>query len=228
MTKIDQPKIILITGTSSGFGMHFALRMAKCGHIVYASMRDLSKRLTLENKANECGVQLNFCQLDVTHSDSMDAVIEMILQKHQRVDVVINNAGVALGGFFEDLDIAQIRALMEINFWGTITLNHKIVPIMRKQRSGMIINISSIAGQTASPALSAYNASKWAIEGHSESLYYELKRFGVHVVLVEPGSYPTKIFSDNALIGKRSQDKNSPYCNMFRISFTFDLKFIYK
>lgn len=211
MPDINLPKIILISGTSSGFGLYSALRLAKRGHVVYATMRDLTKKKELEKIALSRDVKLNICLMDVTDPLSIDAIIKDIIAKHQRLDVVINNAGVALGGFFEDLDIDQIRSLMEINFWGIINVDHKVAPIMRAQGSGMIINISSIAGQTASPALSAYNASKWAVEGHSESLYYELKRFGIHMVLVEPGSYPTKIFAENALTGKRSHDPKSPY-----------------
>lgn len=205
------PKVILISGTSSGFGLFFAARLAERGHIVYATMRDTSKKQDLEEVVLRRGANVTICAMDVTKTDSIDAVIKNILDKHKRIDVVINNAGAALGGFFEDLDTDQMRQLMETNFWGAVNICRYVTPLMRQQKQGMIINVSSIAGQTASPALSAYNATKWAMEGFSESLYYELKRFGVHVVLVEPGSYPTKIFGSNALVGKRSHDMNSPY-----------------
>lgn len=211
MSQESKPKVILISGTSSGFGALFAVRLAKLGHIVYASMRDLNKKSALEQLASKRGVSLHICAMDVTVPETIDLLVTTIIQKHGRLDVVINNAGVALGGFFEDLDIEQMRTVMEINFWGAVNVNQRAVPQMRAQKNGMIINISSIAGQTASPALSAYHASKWALEGYSEGLYYELKRYGVHIVLVEPGSYPTKIFKENTLTGKRSLDPRSPY-----------------
>ncbi len=225
MPQIPAQKVILISGTSSGFGLLFALRLAKRGHIVYASMRDLTKKIDVEQQASKRGVNLHICYMDVTKPASIDTLVQHIIGQHKRLDVVINNAGVALGGFFEDLDIEQIRSLMEINFWGIININHFIVPIMRSQQNGMIINISSIAGRTASPALSAYHASKWAVEGHTESLYHELKRFGVHMVLVEPGSYPTNIFGKNALTGKRSDDVQSPYYEYSKRLSTFVDKF---
>lgn len=211
MNSNSNPKIILISGTSSGFGLFAAVRLAKRGHIVYASMRDLNKKHELEEVALRRGVHVNICQMDVTKPESIEILVQEILAKHKRIDVLINNAGSVLGGFFEDLDTHEMRALMDVNFWGMVNTCRLVVPIMRQQRQGMIVNVSSIAGQTATPALGAYNSSKWAMEGFSESLYYELKRFGVHVVLVEPGSYPTKIFGSNALTGERSHDPQSPY-----------------
>lgn len=205
------PKIVLVTGASSGFGLFTAVRLAQAGHIVYASMRDLSRKFELEEVALRRGVSVNICELDVTKTDTITALINEIIKTHQRIDVVINNAGIALGGFFEDLDTLEMQRVMDVNFWGMVHVCREVVPMMRERRRGMIINVSSIAGQTASPALSAYHSSKWAMEGFSESLYHELKRFGVHVVLVEPGSYPTKIFGSNALTGKRSHDLKSPY-----------------
>lgn len=211
MTANSLPKIVLVTGASSGFGLFTAVRLAQAGHIVYASMRDLSRKFELEEVALRRGVSVNICELDVTKVDTITSLIHEIMTTHQRIDVVINNAGIALGGFFEDIDTQEMQRVMDVNFWGMVHICREVVPLMRECRRGMIINVSSIAGQTASPALSAYHASKWAMEGFSESLYHELKRFGVRVVLVEPGSYPTKIFGSNALTGKRSHDPKSPY-----------------
>lgn len=211
MSEKTLPKIILVTGASSGFGLFTAVRLAQAGHIVYASMRDLSRKFELEEVALRRGVTVNICQLDVTKPETITPCIQAIIKAHHKLDVVINNAGIALGGFFEDLDTAEMQHVMDVNFWGMVHVCRYVVPLMRERRHGMIINVSSIAGQTASPALSAYHSSKWAMEGFSESLYHEVKRFGVRVVLVEPGSYPTKIFGSNALTGKRSHDAKSPY-----------------
>ena len=150
-------------------------------------------------------------ELDVTKPATIQAVVQEIKMKYQRIDVLVNNAGFALGGFFEDLSEEEIRRQMEVNFFGVQNVCREVVPLMRQQKSGRIINISSIAGQSGTPSLGAYNSSKWALEGFSESLYHELRNFGVQVVLVEPGPYPTKIFSDNARYCRGFDNPQSPY-----------------
>ncbi len=207
----DCQKVILITGCSSGFGLLAAARLAAQGHFVYATMRDVSKQQLLLDEVAKRGGQVLVRALDVTKSQTITPVIEEIKQHHKHIDAVINNAGFGLGGFFEDLSEEEIRRQMEVNFFGVQNVCRQVIPLMRQRRKGKIINISSIAGQCGSPSLSAYNASKWALEGFSESLYHELALFGVQVVLVEPGSYPTKIFGDNACYAKNFNNAQSPY-----------------
>ncbi len=211
MPVAKQSKIILITGSSSGFGLLTAVRLAAKGHIVYATMRDLAKQNDLLEAVGKEGGAVLVRVLDVTQPHTIKAVMDEIKHKHNRLDVVVNNAGYGLGGFFEDLGDDEIREQMDVNFFGVQNVCRAVIPLMRQERSGHIINVSSIAGQTGTPALGAYNASKWALEGFSESLYQELREFGIRIVLVEPGSYPTKIFKDNARYCRNYHNPNSIY-----------------
>lgn len=205
------PKTILITGTSSGFGLLTAARLSAQGHIVYATMRDLTKKDDLLKEVQRRGGEVIVRALDVTQPYTIAAVLKEIVTDHGRIDVVINNAGYGLGGFFEDLSDEDIRHQMDVNFFGVQNVCRAVLPSMRANKKGLIINISSIAGRTATPCLGAYNASKWALEGFSESLYYEVSPFNIKVVLVEPGPYKTKIFGDNARYGKNFDNPDSPY-----------------
>jgi len=204
-------KVILITGCSSGFGLLTAVRLAAQGHFVWATMRDLSKKQFLENELAKRNAQAVIRELDVTKPSTIKNVIEEIQKTHASIDVLINNAGYGIGGFFEDLTQEEIRAQMEVNFFEVQNVCREVIPLMRKRLQGKIINISSIAGRVASPCLGAYNTSKWALEAFSESLYYELALFGIFVVLVEPGSYPTNIFTQNAHYAKNFDNTQSPY-----------------
>lgn len=211
MSSNNTQKVILITGCSSGFGLLFAARLAQAGHFVYATMRDINKRKELVDEINKRQALVTIRPMDVNKDSTIKTVVDEIIDRHKHIDVVINNAGYGLGGFFEDLTEDDIRAQMETNFFGVQRVCREVLPYMRANQKGMIINISSIAGQTATLCLGAYNASKWALEGFSESLYYEVAPFGIKVVLVQPGSYPTEIFKANAKYGKRYNDPKSPY-----------------
>ncbi|MBI3602734.1 MAG: SDR family oxidoreductase [Candidatus Omnitrophica bacterium] len=211
MTPHDTQKVILITGTSSGFGLLTSARLASRGHFVYATMRDLAKQQPLLDEVTKRAGQVQVRELDVTKPATIKKVIDEIKNRHYHIDVLINNAGFGLGGFFEDLSEDEIRQQMEVNLFGVQNVCRQVIPLMRERKQGKIINLSSIAGQTASPCFSAYNASKWALEGFSESLHHEMKLFGIDVVLVEPGSYPTKIFFENARYGKNFDNSQSPY-----------------
>lgn len=211
MSSQKSQKIILITGTSSGFGLLSAARLSAAGHIVYATMRDINKSTELRNEIAKRGGHIEIRPLDVTQIDTIKKVVEEINQTHGCLDVVINNAGYGLGGFFEDLTQQEIRHVMDVNFFGVQNVCREVIPVMRKNQSGKIINISSIAGLTAAPCFGAYNVSKWAIEAFSESLFHEMALFGIKVVLIEPGSYPTKIFADNARYAKDFNNPQSPY-----------------
>jgi len=208
---MDNQKVILITGCSSGFGLLTAVRLASRGHFVWATMRDLSKTKELQEALAENNTQAYIRQLDVTSPQSIKNVVDEINQRHSHIDVVINNAGFGIAGFFEDLTQDEIRSVMETNFFGVQNVCREVIPLMRKHKHGKIINISSIAGRVATPCLGAYNASKWALEAFSESLYHELGLFGIQVVVVEPGSYPTKIFTKNEHYCASFENKQSPY-----------------
>jgi NAD(P)-dependent dehydrogenase (short-subunit alcohol dehydrogenase family) len=208
---MNNQKVILITGCSSGFGLLTAVRLAQKGHKVWATMRDLSKKPFLENELASRNADAFIRELDVTKPSTIKAVVKEIQKTHGGIDVLVNNAGYGVGGFFEDLGEEEIRALMDVNFFGVQNVCREVIPLMRERLQGKIINISSIAGQVAAPCLGAYNASKWALEAFSESLYYELGLFGISVVLVEPGSYPTNIFTQNACYARDFNNTQSPY-----------------
>lgn len=205
------PKIILISGCSSGFGLRTAVQLAKAGHRVVATMRDLSRSATLLDEIKNENTRVDLLQMDVTNKKSIKDVVRLTAAKYGYIDVLINNAGYGIGGFFEDLSDEEIRAQMETNFFGVQNVTREVIPCMRQRRSGKIINISSIAGLSASPSFGAYNASKWALEGFSESLYHEMKIWGISVALIEPGTYKTKIFYENAHYAKNFTNPDSPY-----------------
>ena len=152
-------------------------------------------------------------QLDVTDENSIKNAIQLIISESGRIDLLVNNAGYGLTGAFEDIGIDEIKALYETNVFGVIRVTQAVLPIMRKQRSGRIINISSGAGKIGYPGGSAYVSSKFALEGLSESMAFEVEQFGIKIVLVEPGFIRTN-FADNIVTAKKAQDPNSPYSQM--------------
>jgi NAD(P)-dependent dehydrogenase (short-subunit alcohol dehydrogenase family) len=200
-------KRAIVTGSSSGFGMLCAVELAKAGFEVISTMRNLDKAEKLLKLADEHDVSdlIHLHLLDVTSQDSVQSFSEYIT-RFSHVDVLVNNAGFALGGFCEELSLEEYRLQFETNVFGVIAVTQAVLPIMRKNRNGRIINMSSISGKFGFPGLSPYTASKHALEGYSESLRLELKPFGIDVVLVEPGSYQTNIWSsiDNMTINRES------------------------
>ncbi|HET7521752.1 MAG TPA: SDR family oxidoreductase [Bacillales bacterium] len=189
--------VVLITGASSGFGLLTSLALAEAGYVVVASMRDLSKKEPLIHTARDKGIdsRIECTEMDVTKEEDMDSAISSVVDRFGSVDVLINNAGYAAGGFTEELTMEEWRRQFETNFFGLVAVTKAVLPYMRKQQSGKIINMSSISGRMALPGLGPYSASKFAVEGFSESLRLEMLPYGVQVVLVEPGSYKTNIWS---------------------------------
>jgi NAD(P)-dependent dehydrogenase (short-subunit alcohol dehydrogenase family) len=208
-------KVILITGCSSGFGLLAAARLS-VNHKVYATMRDLKKQPALLSEVNKREGKINILELDVTDQWSVQKAIQEIAQKEGYLDVLVNNAGYAIGGAFEDLSEDDIRRQMETNFFGVQNVSRAAIPLMRQRKGSKIINISSVSGFSSSPFLSAYSSSKWALEAFSESLRYELSLFGIDVLLVQPGSYKTKIFYENSRFAKNFDNENSPYFALSR------------
>lgn len=202
-------KNAIVTGSSSGFGQLIAIELAKSGFNVIATMRNLDKADGLNQLASAVNVKQNIIikQLDVTSPRSI-AEFSAFLHDMNSVDVLVNNAGYAQGGFCEELTLGEYREQFETNFFGAVALIQAVLPFMRSQGSGKIINMSSISGRFGFPGLSAYVSSKHALEGFSESLRLELKPFGIDVFLIEPGSYKTSIWSS---IDKVQLREESPY-----------------
>jgi len=211
MTQNNSQYVVLITGCSSGFGLLTASHLATKQYTVIATMRNLEKKNALLSEANRLDCNVHIKQLDVTDNKSIQNCISEIADEFGHIDVLVNNAGYGIGGFFEDLSEDEIREQMETNFFGVQNLTRDVIPLMRQRKQGKIINISSVSGFSTSPCFGAYSTSKWALEAFSEGLHYELKMFGIDVLLIEPGSYNTKIFHENARYAKNFDNQESPY-----------------
>ena len=203
-------EVALITGCSSGIGYETALMLARNGFHTFATMRNTKKSDSLEEIIKKERLDLNIRELDVNDDTSIENTINCIKREANRIDVLINNAGYGLVGFFEDLTLDEIRNQFETNFFGVLNITKKIIPIMRLQKSGTIINVGSGAGQVGFPGISAYVSTKFAIEGFSESLMYELFPYGIKVVIIEPGVIKTNFFR-NCIVSEHSMKKSSPY-----------------
>ncbi len=205
-------KIAVITGASSGFGLLTTLELAKKDYLVIATMRNLNKQEDLISQATKLNLQQNIKiqQLDVTDQNSIHN-FQLYLQEISRVDLLINNAGYANGGFVEEIRVEEYRKQFETNLFGAISITQLVLLYMRVQKSGKIINISSISGQVGFPGLSPYVSSKYALEGWSESLRLEVKPFGIDVALIEPGSYNTNIWEVGKQLATNQSDTSSPY-----------------
>lgn len=205
-------KIVIITGSSSGFGLHTSLEFAKNGYLVIATMRNVEKQTELIEKATSLHIEQNIKihPLDVTSEESIGKFTAFI-NNLGRIDILINNAGYASGGFAEEIPIEEYRKQFETNVFGAIAVTQAILPIMRRQKRGKIINVSSISGKMGFPGLSPYVASKYALEGWSESLRLEVKPFGIDVSLIEPGSYNTNIWEIGQKLAEATSESESPY-----------------
>jgi NAD(P)-dependent dehydrogenase (short-subunit alcohol dehydrogenase family) len=214
--------VAVVTGSSSGIGFEIALMLARNGFQTYATMRNLAKSENIKSIASKENLPIYIEQLDVTDNKSVTNAIQAIVSKANGIDVLVNNAGYALTGAFEDLAIEEIKAQYETNLFGLIRTTQTVLPIMRKQKSGAIVNISSGAGRFGYPGGSAYVSTKFAVEGLSESMAYELEPFGIKVILVEPGVIKTNI-ANGMVIAEKSQNPNSPYFQiMQKMSTSFE------
>jgi len=204
-------KIAVITGSSSGFGLLTSVELAKSGFRGIATMRDLSRRDRLDQAAATAGVtsNLDIRVLDVTSIDALPAFVDSIVHDHGRLDVLVNNAGFAVAGFAEDIKLEELRKQFETNFFGTVAMTKAALPIMRRQRSGHIIQLSSIGGLQGAVTVSSYSASKHALEGWSESLRLEVNSLGIKVVLIEPGAFQTDIWTRGAVMGENATKETS-------------------
>ncbi|MDP7978689.1 oxidoreductase [Bacillus multifaciens] len=205
-------KIAIITGSSSGFGLLTSLEFAKKGYLVIATMRNVEKQTKLLEQAALLHLEhkIKIHQLDVTSQKSIEKFTSFI-STLERIDILVNNAGYASGGFVEEIPLEEYRKQFETNVFGAIAVTQAVLPIMRKQKHGKIINISSISGKIGFPGLSPYVASKYALEGWSESLRLEVKPFGIDVSLIEPGSYNTNIWEIGQKLAESPSESKSPY-----------------
>lgn len=178
-----------------------------------ATMRQPERRTRLDAALSSAGNGLNarvdVRQLDITDFEAIPAVMSNIARDHGRIDVLVNNAGFALGGFAEDVALDELRLQMDTNFFGQVAVTKAVLPTMRKQNSGHVIIVSSILGLMGQPMVSSYCASKHALEGWAEALRIELRALGIRVVLVEPGAFKTDIWTRNVLVSRGAQDQSS-------------------
>ncbi len=205
-------KIALVTGASSGFGLLTSIELAKAGFRVVAAMRDLGRRERLDEAvaAAGLGATINVRALDVTRFDAIPGFVDSVVSDYARLDVLVNNAGFAVAGFAEDIKLDELRMQFETNFFGAVAMAKAALPTMRRQGSGHIIQVSSIAGLHGSVTVSSYAASKHALEGWSESLRMEVNSLGIKVVLVEPGAFQTDIWTRGAVMGEQATKDTSP------------------
>ncbi len=189
-------KTILITGCSSGFGKDTALLLARSGYTVYATLRDANGKnheaaSELLSIAAQESLELDVVELDVTNERSIKKAIDYIINLSSSIDVLINNAGYGIYGWSEGFETSTVRHLFDVNFFGTLDVNNAVLPHMRKRADGLIIHISSILARLPVGFMSAYNASKFAIDGYAESLNMELAELGLQSLIVQPGFFGT-------------------------------------
>jgi len=209
---MQRESVAVVTGSSSGNGFETSLLLAKNGFYTYATMRNLDKSTRMKEITKKDSLPLEVLQLDVTDDKSVTDAIDVISSRHGRIDVLVNNAGYDAFGAVEDLSMKEIITQFETNFFGAVRLMKAVIPIMRKQRSGIIVNVSSIGGLVGVPLNSAYTASKFALEGFSESMKYELDGFGIKVILIEPGAVNTNFLE--TLEAQKAMNPDSPYAEL--------------
>ena len=217
MAEKKEEKTAVVTGSASGIGFETSLLLARNGFRTYATVRDLDKAKAIRDISDKRELPITVMELDVTSDKSAsDAIDKITNEESKRIDVLVNNAGYGQGGALEDDSMGEIRELFETNLFGAIRVMKAVLPIMRKQQGGgTIVNITSMGGRIGFPFGTAYHGTKFALEGISESMRYELEPFGIKVILIEPGVIGTN-FSSNYRIGQKAGDSSSPYLFMLQ------------
>ena len=212
---MQDQKVAVVTGSSTGIGFETSLTLARNGFYTYASMHKLEGRSkTITDIARNDSLPLQLIELDVNDDKSVSNAIDTIFDERKRIDVVVNNAGYALRGALEETSMDEIRAQFETNFFGAVIVMKQVIPIMRKQRSGKIVNITSIGGRISIPLSAFYHGTKFALEGLSESIGYELEPFGIKIILIEPGVIGSNFWKNIKTANKASSNPNSPYIQL--------------
>ena len=209
---------VLITGASTGLGLEIALYLADRGLEVYASVRDLGQRSALDEAAARRGVQLHVLQLDITKKDEIEEAVGMVVEQSGGIYGLVNNAGIGLRGYFEDLSEEEIRSVFETNVFGTMAITRAVLPHMRVAKRGRIVIVTSVGGRIGAFAVSAYCATKFAQEGFGESLAQEVIPFGIYVSMVEPAIIKTERWGANRGVARGALNPQSPYYAWFRAS----------
>ena len=198
--------VALVTGCSSGIGLETAISLAREGHFTYATMRNMKKSEDLDKIVHDEDLPIKILELDVDDEESIDNTIAKIMEEKGRIDTLVNNAGWGMWGTVEDVSIEEFKQQFETNFFSIIRMIQKVAPIMRKQKSGNIVNVSSVAGRIGFPVSPAYISSKFALEGLSECLRFELGPFGINVIIIEPGVIKTNFFDSMKMAKKSNSD----------------------
>ena len=204
-------RVWLITGCSSGFGRMLVEKLLPRGECVAATARKVSQ---IEDLGPATGERLLCAPLDVTRGAQIRSAVGLTLERFGRIDVLVNNAGYGYFSLQEDGDIDEIRRMFETNVFGLIRLTQAVLPAMRQAGSGVVVNLSSVAGRVAFPRSGFYNASKFAVEALSEALYYEVAPLGIRTVVVEPGSFATDFVPRSAVREEKMNDPASPYARL--------------
>lgn len=213
-------KSVIITGTSKGIGLETALAFARAGYKVFATMRNPDKATDFKQKIKDESLNISISSMDVDSDESVKQCMDTILRENGSIDVLINNAGIECHGSIEETSMADFKAVMETNYFGVLRCTKALLPVMRTNRNGCIINIASIAGKIANTPLGAYAASKFALEAVSEALAQEVKPFNIRVAIVEPGIINTQMANDISI----SDDCIYPQTKRFAGLFAASLK----
>ena len=209
---------VLITGASTGLGREMALYLAERGYAVYATMRDTRDAEPLLQAARSKNVQIKALALDVTDKKSIEAAVNSMVAETGDIYAVINNAGIGLRGYFEDLETEEIRHLFNANVFGVMEVTRAVLPHMRRAKRGRVLLISSVGGRIGSLGVTTYCSTKFALEGFGESLFLELAPLGIRVSLIEPGIIKTERWSTNRGEAAGARNPESPYARWFQQS----------
>jgi NAD(P)-dependent dehydrogenase (short-subunit alcohol dehydrogenase family) len=204
-------KVAVVTGSSSGMGFETSLALARNGFYTYATMRKLEGEGTkqITDIAKNENLPLEIIQLDVNNDRSVADAIDRIVGEKDRIDVVVNNAGYGFTGALEETSMDEIKSQFETNFFGAVRVMKSVIPIMRKQATGIIVNTTSLSGKVPLPLESVYTASKFALEGISESIQYELEPLRIKIIIVEPGGVGSSFLKSSR--APKASDLNSSY-----------------
>lgn len=200
-------KVALVTGSSSGIGFETSLALARDGFLTFASMRDISKGAKIQEIAKKENLPIKIIELDVDKEESIVSAIKKIIKESGRIDVLVNNAGYGQFGCTEDVPVEEFKKQFETNFFSIVRIIQEVAPIMRKQNSGIIVNVSSVAGRIGLPGSPAYISTKFALEGFSECVRYELGMFGIKTTLIEPGVVKTNFFDSMKIPESKTDPK---------------------
>lgn len=211
-------KTVLITGTSKGIGLETALAFGRAGYKVFATMRSPENAKDFKQNIADESLAITISKLDVDSDESVQKGIDKILDEIGTIDVLVNNAGIERHGSVEELKMADIKAIMETNYFGAIRCVKNVLPQMRKNKKGCIINIASVAGKISSSPLGAYAASKFALEAVSEALAQEVKPFNIRVAIVEPGIINTQMANDIAVSDNSIYPHSKRFAGLFAAS----------